>query len=485
MKKLQPLLFILITFFGGSLLAQQEESKNWLSIDYGFASGKYQPFWLRSNQYGTIPAKGSFMQVGAGYVQPYKRNSKRIKIGYGADVRFLVGTDQSALLIPELYVKSKWGIFELWGGMRRQVYGLVDSTLSSGSFAWSGNSLPMPKVELVVPEWYYPGFLGGRFAFKGSFAHGWFENKREDVSHFFLHQKSFYGQYGTKNAPVKLFAGFNHQVQWGGKLLYDDPDNQIGFNGKIPTTFRDYFYVVTGITMGSNDANLQTNGWNDARNRAGNHLGTIDIGAEITIGNVNVLGYRQSYYEDGSLFNGNSISDGQHGVAIHSKSKSAFRKIVFEYFNSTSQGGAIGSGSVIASQRGLDNYFNNGAYTNGWTYRKRSMGNPFMTLDSETDLNPSDRIYFDNNRVEAFYVASEWNIGDANVIFKGSLANAIGWYGSEYIPVKKMYSLAVFVQKPVVLMRYNATLKTRLGYDHSEWYPNTLGLHVGLSMPLY
>ncbi len=174
-----------------------------------------------------------------------------------------------------------------------------------------------------------------------------------------------------------------------------------------------------------------------------------------------------------------------HGISIQSTTNSAFRKFVIEYFNSTSQGGALGSGSTIPWQRGLDNYFNNGAYNNGWTYRKRSIGNPFMTLDSETDLNPTDRVYFDNNRVEAFYIASEWNIGNANVIVKGSLANAIGWYGSEYIPVKKMYSMAVFVQKPVVVMKYNATLQTRLGYDHSEWYPNTLGLHVGLSMPLY
>ena len=483
MKIFKPL-FLLFTLISVSLFSQDEGVKNWLGIDYGISSGKYQPFWLRSNQYGTIPAKGSFMQVGAGYSQEYKENRKWIKLGYGADIRFLVGTDKSAVLIPELYVKSKFGIFELWGGMRKQVFGLVDSTISSGSYAWSGNALPMPKVEILVPDWYYPRFLGGRFAFKGSFAHGWFENNREDVSHFFLHQKTFYGQYGRKNAPLKLFAGFTHQVQWGGKLLYADPNNISGINGTVPTTLRDYLAVVTGFTLASKGDTL-LNGKNDAWNRAGNHLGTVDIGAEITIGKVKILGYRQSYYEDGSLFWLNNITDGLHGVSIQSTSKSAFQKIVFEYFNSTSQGGPIGSDATKPWERGLDNYFNNSVYSEGWTYRKRGMGSPFATLDSETDLNPTDRIYFDNNRVEAFYVATEWNIGKANILIKGSLANAIGWYSQEYIPVKKMYSMAFFYQQPIEVLGYKATFKGKLGYDQSQWYPNTFGIHAGLSMPLY
>lgn len=485
MKYISQLFCLIGLFFGFTLVGQEEGANNWLGIEYGVSSGKYQPFWLRSNQYGTIPTKGAFMQVGTGYSQEYKKNSKRIKFGYGAEVRFLVGTDKSAILFPELYAKSKFGIFEIWGGMRRKIYGLADSTLSSGSFVWSGNALPMPKVELTVPNWYYPGFMGGFFAFKGSFAHGWFENNREDVSHFYLHQKSFYGQFGKKDAKVKLFGGFNHQVQWGGKLLYPDPQNNIGINGVIPSTFRDYFYVVTGFTLAS-VGDTTRNGKNDAWNRAGNHLGSVDIGAEITIGKVKILGYRQSYYEDGSLYYGNNITDGLHGISIQNTSKGAFRKLVLEYFNTTSQGGdSKGYDGSDPSILGQDNYFNNSAYNNGWTYRKMSIGNPFMTLDSETDLNPTDKTYFDNNRVEAFYVASEWNIGKANVIVKGSLANAIGAYGSEYIPVKKMYSVAVFLQKPVQIMGYNTTFKGRVGYDQSQWYASTFGIHAGLSMPLY
>jgi len=479
-KSLSIIVFICLAFQG---LSQNDASSNWVELNYGLTGSKYQPFWLRSNQYGTVPVKGSYMQVGGGYQQDYQ-NKHKFQVGYGADVRLLVGTDKSGVLIPELYVKSKFGIFELWGGMRKQTYGLADSTLSSGSFVWSGNALPMPKVELVVPNWYYPGFLGGFVAFKGSYAHGWFENNREDVAHFFLHQKSFYGQLGSKNAKVKLFAGFNHQVQWGGKLLYPDPKNLIGRNGYIPTSARDYFYVVTGFTLASK-GDTSLNGLNDAWNRAGNHLGTIDIGAEFNIGKLKILAYRQSYYEDGSLFYGNNITDGLHGISFESKTKKTFKKLVLEYFNTTSQGGPLGSDAPQAWQRGQDNYFNNGAYQNGWTYRRMSIGNPFMTLDNETDLHPTDKTYFDNNRIEAFYIASEWQIGKADVIFKGSMANAIGWYGEEYLPVKRMYSVAVFFRKPVELFGYKATLKTNVGYDQSQWYANTFGIQAGLSMPLY
>jgi hypothetical protein len=484
MKFYKILLLVLIILIGPKGFSQAEGSSNSLGIQYGISSGKYQPFWLRVNQLGTVPVKGSFMQVSASYTQEYT-NYKWIKYGYGADVRFLVGTDQSALIIPELYAKTQIGIFEFWGGKRRQAWGLVDSTISSGSFVWSMNSTPMPKVEITVPEWYYPGILGGLFAFKGTYGHGWFENNRTDVAHFFLHQKSFYGQMGRKRSKVKLFAGFNHQVQWGGRLRYPDPDNISAFNGVIPTTLRDYLFVVTGISMGRDSVNLKTSGWNDARNRAGNHLGTIDLGAEISIGKVKILGYRQSYYEDGSLFWLNNITDGLHGIAIRSQSKSAFRKLVLEYFNSTSQGGPIGSGAQFAWQRGLDNYFNNGVYREGWSYRGRGIGTPFITSINETDLPLTNFSYFDNTRVESFYLASEWKFGETKLLLKGSLSNAIGWYGREFIPVKKMYSFAVFFEKPVQVFGYNAQLKTNVGYDKSEWYPSVFGLHMGLSMPLY
>ncbi len=480
-------LFLSLCFIFSSLFifGQEEGSSNSLLIQYGLSSGKYQPFWLRSNQYGTVPTKGSFMQVGATYSQDYQKNQNAIKFGYGADVRFLVGTDQSGIVTPELYVKSKYGIFELWGGVRKQVWGLVDSTISSGSFVWSGNSMPIPKVEIIVPDWYYPSFLKGKIAFKGSYSHGWFENNREDVAHFYLHQKSFYGQIGRKNAMLKLFGGFTHQVQWGGTLLYPDPNNISGINGVIPSNFRTYMYVVTGLTLGNNGSNLQTNGLNDAWNRAGNHLGTVDVGAEFNVGKWKVLGYRQSYYEDGSLYYGNNITDGLHGISIQSKAKTAFRKLVLEYFNTSSQGGPLGSNAPKPWQRGQDNYFNNSVYTNGWTYRKMSIGNPFMTLDSETDINAGNKVYFDNNRVEAFYLASEWTIGKANILVKGSLANAFGNYGSIFNAAKKMYSVAAFIQKPQVLLGYNSIIKANIGYDYSEWYPSVLGIHLGVSMPLY
>jgi len=266
--------------------------------------------------------------------------------------------------------------------------------------------------------------------------------------------------------------------------LYPDPNNIIGINGQIPTTARDYFYVVTGFTLGSK-GDTTLNGKNDAWNRAGNHLGTIDLGAEIDFGSFKVLGYRQSYYEDGSLFYLSNITDGLHGISIQSKKNTLFKKLVLEYFNSTSQGGGLGSGEGNGALRGLDNYFNNGAYTNGWTYRRMGVGSPFITLDSDTDLKPGNATYFDNNRVEAFYIASEWEINQTKILFKGSLANAIGWYGEEYVPVKKMYSIAFFIQKPTKILGYDALLKCNVGYDKSEWYHNTLGLNLGVSMPLF
>ena len=55
-------------------------------------------------------------------------------------------------LIPVAYIKAKFGAFEIYAGRRKEIFGLVDSTLSSGSYIWSGNALPMPKIQISTPN---------------------------------------------------------------------------------------------------------------------------------------------------------------------------------------------------------------------------------------------------------------------------------------------------------------------------------------------
>ena len=474
--------FAILFIFSFSIFGQRATAPIF-SFGGGFSSSNYTPFWLRANQFGSVPTEENYVHVGGSTYIEY-RKGKKMDWGFGASGRLNLGETKADLLVQEAYLKGKWGIFELSAGRKKYIQGLMDSTLSSGSFAFSGNALPMPKVEIVVNEYWHPDFLGGYLGFKGNFVHALFDNKRSDVDHIFLHQKSFYGRLGKPNSLFKFYGGFNHQVQWGGTLKYADPTNQASRKGKVASSLKDYLYVITGQSMAAAGGDTAKYGYNDAYNRLGNHLGTVDVGMEIDGKFGKVFFYRQSIYEDGSLFYGNNITDGLHGVAFSTKRKQGLLKLVFEYFNTTSQGGAGGSGNTVGFLRGQDNYLNNSVYREGWTYLGRGLGSPLMTLDAETDLNAGKDIFYDNNRIETFYIGAEAMIGENRLMFRGSLSNAIGRYGSEYIPVKKQIALGLQWQRQIFVFGQDAFLSANIGADMGSWKKDLVGANFTLSVPL-
>jgi hypothetical protein len=471
-------LFSLIAFGAMS----QDKSSPSLELGMGVSTDKYAPFWLRANQYGAVPTKENYGMAAVSW-SDFTQVNKRMSWGYG--VRALVNLTETKadVLLQEAYLKGKFGIFELQAGRKRQIQGLVDSTLSSGSYIWSGNALPMPMINLVVNDYWAPKFVQGIVGFKGNYAHGWFENQRTDVADFYLHQKSFYGRLGKPNWMFKFYGGFNHQVQWGGTLKYADPGNVSAKNGKIATGVKEYFYMITGRSMNTVGSDTAKYGINDGWNRLGNHLGSVDVGMEIEWSKAKLFFYRQSVYEDGSLYYGNNITDGLHGIVFTRKADQGIIKLVLEYFNSTSQGGSGGAGNVGAL-RGLDNYQNNAVYRNGWTYMGHGIGTPLMTLDSETDLSPGNEVYFDNNRVETFYVAGFAKLGVNEFSARGSLSNAIGAYGAEYPNPKTQLSGSIQWQRPVQVMGYDARIKASFGADKGFWKRDAIGGNVSILLPL-
>ena len=165
--------------------------------------------------------------------------------------------------------------------------------------------------------------------------------------------------------------------------------------------------------------------------------------------------------------------------------KQGIIKVVVEYLNTTSQGGPGGSGNTVNNLRGQDNYMNNSLFPEGWSYYSKALGTPLLTLGSETDLTDGDGVGFDNNRVEAFYVAAEAQLGLNHLIFRGSLSNAIGYYGREYVPVKRQTSLGLMWSRPVYVLSQNAILQANLGFDLGSWKKDVFGGNISLSIPLY
>lgn len=441
------------------------------------------PFWMRSNQYGIVPFTAPAALFRAGISSGYKNYiSKESKIkankfdwGYGLEIAGNISpknnldTDnrgpENKILFPEIYVKAKFGAFEIYAGRRREIVGLVDTTLTSGSYIWSGNALPMPKIQISNPDYVPLGFTKGFISFKGSYAHGWFENNRTDVKNFYLHQKTLYLKIGKPNGKFHIYGGFNHQVQWGGELKYPDPNNISAYNGKVGSSFSDYVGVVTGRSLAASTDTIKV-GKNDSGNRGGNHLGTLDIGFEIKTQKVDILCYRQNIYEDGSLFYLNNITDGLNGISLKFKGGQdklfSIKKITFEFLNTMSQGGEGGSDNTISRLRGRDSYFENGVYRNGWIYLNNSIGTSLIIIQSNI-----------NNRVELYHLAFEGLLYKIKHSWKLSYINNRGSYGKEiYKP-----QFSGYFQSEISL-KNNIGIQSSIVVDSGQYLSNNIGFGI-------
>ena len=478
MKAASVIFFLLYVF---NLSAQSNEIKREIKytaeIGTIISTNGEIPFWLRANQYGIVPNQSPILTLRGSVSSDYKKaitkedqyKLSKFDWGYGLNIVGNVGKENQ-FLIPEAYIKAKYGAFEIYAGRRREIIGLVDSTLSSGSYIWSGNALPMPKIQISTPNFVPLGFTKGFLSFKGNYAHGWFENSRTDVENFYLHQKSLYFRLGKPDWKFHFYGGFNHQVQWGGTLLYPDPLNQSGIDGKVGSSFNDYINVVTGRSLAV-VGDTTKNGGNDALNRSGNHLGTLDVGFDINTNNFSVFCYRQSIYEDGSLAYLSNITDGLNGVSFEFKGVHNrdiyFKKIVLEYLNTTSQGGVGGSENTDARLRGQDNYFNNSVYRNGWIYSNQILGTPFININNES---------FKSGRTEVYHIGIESNFYKVPLNLLFSYSNNYNSYGNPVMIKQQLYALI----QATFNIRNRLSVRTSLSVDNGELKNSGVGLGVSL-----
>lgn len=446
-------------------------------------------FWLRANQYGIVPREAALMTLRQAVRVDYHDKPKtkldslravnrRVDWGWGAEAVLNAGYTYK-LLIPEAYVKVKVGKgLEVWAGRRREIVGLVDSTLTSGSYAWSGNTLPMLKVQIAVPD-YVP--RNGLFGIKGFYAHGWFEQDRF-INNALLHQKALYGRFGKPNWRLKLYGGINHQVMWGGNT--ERLKGSTIKNNHLPNLFSDYLDVVTASSLG-NRTNVDTNRVSsfDRENRIGNHLGTVDLGFEYTGRHFSFFAYRQSIYEDGSLFYLINISDGLNGLRIRNRrpvnpNGIQLQSLLFEYLYTESQGGALFLDD--ASQRGRDNYFNHSQYQDGWSRFGLTMGTPFITPSTDSRDNLPKYGFTNNNRVSVMHLGLA---GQAYDFFrfqlKASYSENLGTYEVPFGQTVHQFSSAFSLSMPLPVLT-GLTANAAVATDIGDLYNNSLGFYVGI-----
>lgn len=488
---IKPLLF---SFLPVVALAQtQIETKPvqlFAEVGGFYATSVQTPFWLRANQYGIVPTALPYATLRAGLrrdSQFYPVNDNGVNrknaffgIGYGVDLVGNVGTGaKTTLLIPELYVTARAGAFDLQVGRRREIVGLVDSTLSSGSYSWSGNALPLPKIQISLSNYTDIPFTKGILAVRGFFAHGWFDN-RSIIQNAFLHQKALYGRFGKPNWPVKLYAGFNHQVEWGGTTR--ELSDGLVKNNRLPASFEAYYYMVSGKSLGAGQG-VDTTYYSrfDRENRIGNHLGSIDIGLEVSTKRFSLLLYRQSIFEDGSLFYGTNLEDGLNGIRFRNLAPrtAGFRitGAVAELLYTKSQGGSVFLDSDLL--RGRDNYFNHSQYRNGWSYNGNGIGTPFITPMTDTRPELPRYGFFANNRVRVFHAGLQGGFGRSGVFLaKVSYSQNYGTYEMPF--PNTVEQVSALLQLGIPLNQNGLLATVSAASDQGGLFPTSHGVYAGV-----
>jgi hypothetical protein len=443
------------------------------------------PFWLRSKQYGSVPFSDGSASVTSFTKKEFQTSpSDFLNWGAGIEVRVNAGKKLSVTLI-EGYGNLKIGVFQIKGGRWKEVIGLCDSSLGSGSFAISGNALGIPKIEIAVPN--FSNLLGGKlFTFKGNFAHGWVGEVPIQSSRFtktantYFHQVSFYGRIGKPDWKLKLFAGINHNVFWG-------DERKIFADEYHFSDWKTYAYVVFGkVARTLNVA------------KVGNHIGSIDLGGEYNFSNAKLFLYRQQFYDVGALGHMANILDGLNGISLQNKKQSHSRfywkKLLLEVMYSGNQAGEPWSPKTAT---GAENYYNHDFYAEGWSYKGLALGSPFMTTREVAREGQAShpKEYFINNRVLLFHTGMEGRIGKWSCTTKLSYSRNYGtWatnvYGRRaannqlFPPVyglfKKVNQFSGFaeVSKPI---KNGLTVGGSVALDYGKLLPNSFGTMLKLS----
>lgn len=444
------------------------------------------PFWIQSNQFGTVSRVSP-----AGTVRGQLEYTIPIITSRGDNAwRIITGVEGVAnlsqspkLLLPQAHLTLKFRNWELFAGRKKQYVGLADSTLGTGSYIWSGNAMPIPKIQLGTTKFVSVPFTSDWVSFHGFYSEGLFENTRPVTSELKLHQKALYLRVGKTDSRIRLYGGFNHQVQWGGKSPYETN------NGTMSRGLHNYLNLVTGRSGAAPSTGSDSSIYFDNHNRVGNHLGTLDLGMEIETYDNTWFFYRQSIYEDGTLYALGNIADGLNGIRLRRKNLYSpvfsVKEVVVEFLYTKSQGGPkfnLGDSTQKRGALGRDNYFNNFQVRDGWSYYDRTIGTPFITPTSDTKhaWPVFGNLFTSNNRVAVAHVGLSGSLlQQFDWTTKLSFSSNIGTYDGPFPKTANQFSGYLSMQAKLDILG-GATIKASIAADVGNLYPKTYGLTLAL-----
>jgi len=461
------------------------------SIEAGaFASpGSDTPFWLRTNQYGIVPDHSPSGMIQASLFRDYKKPDSISKQYRKFDWGFVFNPvltydneNRNRLLLPEANFKVRFKNIEFYGGRRRDLVGLGDSTLSSGFYAGSGNSLPIPKIQISTIG-YVPVAFRKFISINAAFAHGWI-NSPPHIYAARLHQKHIYFRLGRSASKSKFYFGLNHQAIWAGHSAYLKLRPDLAENGQLPDSWKLYKYIVLGYTP-KNWYEIAGYSSFDSY-RVGNHLGTYDAGFETNLKGNRLFFYHQHIYEDVSSLLFKNFPDGLWGANWVPKKGSGklglftLTRLTLEFLTTKDQSGS--EFYITGSDyQGADNYFNHTQYEEGYSYRGSTIGTPFIAPGKDLDHSKflSAR-FFPNNRVNVWYAGGQAKYRKSLLLtVRASYSRNFGILQDPFDPPRGQFSSLFSAQHPLRKWK-NTVIHGKFALDYGHVYTKSYAAYFGI-----
>lgn len=219
-----------------------------------------------------------------------------------------------------------------------------NSQYSSGSLIESDNSFKPWRINISTD------LSINNLLIKGDFSHGILDKSSTYLSDPYIHEKSLYVNYSKNNSNFSF--GIVHNAIWGGKVD--------GW-GDLGSSFEDWLDVLIG------DPGNETKPEGEQVNALGDSFGIFDFAYQLKKDKNNLRFYHQHFFEDNSGLKFKNLKDGLYGMEFSSETM----VLLIEYLNTKNQSGDT-------HPPGLDSYYWNLIYSDGWTYDNIMIANPYV-----------------------------------------------------------------------------------------------------------
>ena len=343
---------ITILFSNNAIASEKRSLKSYITTD------DRQSFWLFNNTDG--------IDLNENTVNVFISEEKH-RISYQINTFF----QKNRNIVGESFIKIKLdeSSFIRLGQYYRDYSLYLNDRMSLGHMLISNNALPMKKVGYVTTT------DANKFlSFQYGMSHGVFDKNTSYIKAPLLHEKFIYLNYSKNHYSFSV--GFVHEAIWGGKIQNE---------GMQPSSLKDFFKVIIAADEPKKDGQAHANAM-------GNHLGIWDFNYQIKINSNEIKMYHQHFFEDTSGLRFANGIDGLWGVEFIDINNE--KNVLLEYLHTTNQN----SNPPYVN----DAYYNHGLYKSGWSFKNKTLGNPYINSKEIVPVNVVN-IGFSSNSKNYFY----------------------------------------------------------------------------------